>query len=165
MFFFLPVCSIVQFYFPLYLSSLTCIVAFGFVVHHIVSMKAGVEGAVRTAKDDARDAEQRGVFLRLGFQLAVMMIIFLPDSFSYYITGFTSYPFPPLAYTITTFMWKMESWMVALMWYSNLRIQTGIKKLPFMVPIFSALGCGEAPVVHSDYDGSQRVRVGAFICL
>ena len=150
-----------QFYYPLFLSSLICIVTFVFVVRHVISMRKEVaEGYVKTAKEEEREAEQRGVFYRLGFQLAVMSIIFLPDSFSYYIVGWSKIAYPTDAYTVTTFMWKMESWMVALMWFSNLRIQAGIKKLPFIVPILDAFGCGEA-AARAEYEMSKSKKEAA----
>jgi hypothetical protein len=100
---------------------------------------------------EQREAERRGVFLRLGCQLAVMMVVFLPDAFSYYATTFfaDTWAYPAAAYKATGIIWKSESLMVALMWFSNLRIQAGIRGL---------LGCDSqiAPAEHSTHHPDLR---------
>jgi hypothetical protein len=149
-------CTTPQFYIPLFLSSIICMFAFGLFVHHLIAANPAATSSDHTAPAhqsrmaEQREAERRGVFLRLGGQLAVMMIVFLPDAFSYYATTYfaDSYAYPASAYKATGIIWKSESWMIALMWFSNLRIQTGIRTL---------FGC-ETQVPAADME-SRRVSL------
>lgn len=147
-----------QFYIPLFLSSIICVFAFGLFAHHLItashteSLSSDQTAPVHLSRmAEQREAERRGVFLRLGCQLAVMMIVFLPDAFSYYATTFfaDTWAYPAAAYKATGIIWKSESLMVALMWYSNLRIQAGIRGL---------LGCNNqaAPAEHSTHHPDLR---------
>jgi hypothetical protein len=134
------------------------VLAFGLFAHHLITTsRTEASGSDETAPvhlsrmAEQRESERRGVFLRLGCQLAVMMIVFLPDAFSYYATTFfaDTWAYPAAAYKATGIIWKSESYMVALMWFSNLRIQAGIRGL---------LGCDNqvAPAEHSTNNPDLR---------
>jgi hypothetical protein len=75
------------------------------------------------AHDEATRAQQRAIMARLAFQLFALSVVLIPDAVSYFVRTPSR---------TTDFLWKCESWISAMIWFSNLRVRDGIKSIPLV---------------------------------
>jgi hypothetical protein len=126
-----------QFYIPLYIALSVSLATFVYLVWTIQTL--AVTRSMGSTSDSSRTVraksaqltEQRLIFTRLAFQLFMLSFVLLPDSVSYFVSN-SGVELPTGMYQTTAFIWKCESWLVAVIWLSNMRVQEAIMKIPSM---------------------------------
>jgi hypothetical protein len=107
-----------QYYAPLCLTLAACIGAFIF-------MYCSINKLEEAKQSDVRD-NQRAIVLRLAFQLFALLLMLVPDAVGYFMEVDTS--------NVTYILWRCETGVTALIWFTNMRVRSGIWGLACMRP-------------------------------
>jgi hypothetical protein len=136
-----------QYYAPLLLSVAVSIIALVVMFYHVAKLST----ASNLNSDSAAVADhQKFVMIRLVFQLFALSVVLVPDAVNYFIYYDSNHV---LLSKITNTLWKCETIVVALIWYSNLRVRSAIASLPF---IKSLLSCDETSVARTPVTRPSR---------
>ena len=93
-----------QFYIPLFVASALCLATCVFALCQASQLSTTIE-STEPAQTNPRLFTQRAIYVRLGVQLLALVIVFMPDAVSYYLS-LNSISAPDSLFTTTTFIWK-----------------------------------------------------------